>query len=126
MSKFDDWEVLPLDAFDAIGKKFDEELKKRLHEAVDEMLIQAWCPIYQMSNTQCLELLQALVKSHARTLVYAEQDDLLISVEMIPDDFEDDLMVDFSLAETIKNTFAKEERKRVAEALRRLADKLDA
>ena len=130
--KFDEWELLPIKTTDKIGKHVDALLKERLKEAVDEMFLQSWSPMYSAKNLQLLHWMHEICKQ-ARIELRERKGKLMVVYDFVPDDFDEEFVVQISLQELAKEALdyysdedERETRKALAAELRKMADKLDA
>ena len=128
--KFYDWEVLPLDTTKEIGKRLDDELKKRLHEHVDEMFLQSWHPAYIHANTTLLEWMAALTDG-ATMEFEIDNGTPTIICNLIPEDWDQNFCIKIPIvnaasktAEWLRYEYSEDERKTLADALRAAADAL--
>ena len=131
--KFDDWDLLPLDIADKIGKRLDDEIKKELHKSIDNLLIQSWLPMYKAANTTQLYWMKQLCKS-AYIELNENDGKPTVVCNLIAQDYDEEFKISISLEKMVKNAreyYADDgadvspENKSLAKALRKMADLLD-
>lgn len=129
--KFDDWDILPLNTTKEIGKRLDDELKDRLHEAVNEMFLELWEPVYSHANTTLLEWVEELAK-YANIQFEMYRGTPAIICNLIPADLDRNFCIKIPIIVAASQTAEwllcdeenEDERKAIADALRAAADTL--
>jgi hypothetical protein len=130
MTRFDYLSLLPTDITTKIGEKLDADIKKILHEKVDEMLLQSWSPLYDATQEKCLEILHILINEAPFIWTDIINGDIEIEISLVPDDNEKLLTLQYPFSKAIrsrsKDGFSKDERKIFIKALRDLAETLES
>jgi len=127
MKRFDDWELIPQNYFDDMGKGLEKDLKAELRSQVDDMFMHLTTSMYQHSNTAFLVWLEELIQNAFVSLTFNDSGRIEVHCSLIPDDYDKQFIVKMQLDDEIESYLGMEDddRKRMAAALREAADRLD-